>query len=408
MLNVQYDLGRKDVLKDILLRLRGDEEKGAIRADVTRFIGDVGLVGSLLIMHTLMEGDMEGEITVEDVERLSILVPEMTAIHIADSAHPVHVFMRENAMFLSALEEMTTLFKSMEQEASTEVVDELQQLIRELGTFHQHYHRKEKLLFPIIERHGHYQFTRMMWKGDDRVRALYQGIKRRIDQYPNTNLGFVQKRFQTFKKAFERMVFLEETILFPIVADIFTEEDWRAVAVESEAYGYAMIEVDEVWRPDGISLEGDKAEVNEIQTNENFRFGGGYLTVEEANLIFNHLPLEITFVDKNSVFKYFNEVTNASDMMLVRTPISIGRNVANCHPPKSLLKVMTLIRDLISKKRRSESMWFKKKDQYIHLTYKALFNEDGEYMGILEYVQDIQPFFELPEEIKMGLSPIEK
>jgi len=96
-------------------------------------------------------------------------------------------------------------------------------------------------------------------------------------------------------------------------------------------------------------------------THENIAFGGGYLTTEEANLILNNLPLEITFVDKNSVFKYFNEITEASEMMLVRTPISIGRNAENCHPPKSLKKVMTLVRDLKTKKRSSESMWFKKR-----------------------------------------------
>lgn len=118
--------------------------------------------------------------------------------------------------------------------------------------------------------------------------------------------------------------------------------------------------------------------------SKNIPFGEGYLTVEEANLILNNVPLEITFVDKNSVFKYFNNITEASDMILVRTPISIGRNVANCHPPKSLHKVMTLIRALKTKKRTSESMWFKKKDQYVHITYKALFNEDDAYIGILE------------------------
>src|SRR5690625_3049140 len=143
-------------------------------------------------------------------------------------------------------------------------------------------------------------------------------------------------------------------------------------------------------------------------THENIAFGGGYLTTEEANLILNHLPLEITFVDKNSVFKYFNETTEASEMMLVRTPTSIGRNVANCHPPKSLKKVMTLIRDLKTKKRTSESMWYKKDDRYIYLTYKALFNKKDEFLGILEYVQDIQPFFELPSEVKIGLSKLEE
>nr|WP_244535141.1 PAS domain-containing protein [Gracilibacillus kekensis] len=37
--------------------------------------------------------------------------------------------------------------------------------------------------------------------------------------------------------------------------------------------------------------------------------------------------------------------------MFIRTPSSIGRHVANCHPPKSLKKVMKVICDLKSKKR---------------------------------------------------------
>ncbi|MDW0117536.1 PAS domain-containing protein [Sporosarcina thermotolerans] len=121
----------------------------------------------------------------------------------------------------------------------------------------------------------------------------------------------------------------------------------------------------------------------------------------------NSLPLEITFIDKQGLFKYFNEMTEASEMMLVRTPSSIGRHVANCHPPKSLRKVMTVIRDLKTGIRTSESMWFKKKDQYIHLTYKAIFNKEGEFLGVLEYVQDIQHFFELPSKVKTGLSEID-
>lgn len=67
---------------------------------------------------------------------------------------------------------------------------------------------------------------------------------------------------------------------------------------------------------------------------------------------------------------------------------------------------MTVIRDLKMGRRTSESMWFKKKDQYIHITYKAVYNDEGEFLGILEYVQDIQPFFELPSEVKIGLTRI--
>lgn len=209
-------------------------------------------------------------------------------------------------------------------------------------------------------------------------------------------------RYTAFEREFKEMIFQEETIIVPILQTIFSESDWLAVANESDAFGYAIIEA-----PEEKCVPTFEESRNDTPHAENLVMGGGgHLTTEEAQLILNNLPLEITFVDKNDLFKYFNDITDASEMMLVRTPSSIGRNVANCHPPKSLMKVMTIIRDLKTGRRTSESMWFKMKGKYIHITYKSLFNDEGEFLGILEYVQDIQPFFELPSEVKMGLSEL--
>lgn len=399
MLNVQFDRERVNALKDIYIRLRNEDAIQSVKEDVNHFIEDVGVVGLLLIKQVLLHAD-DG-ITVEDVKRFLAHFPELIEHTIKDDLHPVHVFKRENRAFQVVLNQILSLLK---RDGLPTLIEELQEQVYYLGQFHKHYHRKEKLIFAILERYGHDYPARVMWKKDDRIRALYQGVKRRVDELSDTNLNLIAERYDLFKDEFENMIFQEETILLPILIETFSEEDWAVVAEESEAFGYAMIEVQEVWKPEmNIVASPEKNKSSE----ENLVFGGGYLTHEEANLILNHLPLEITFVDRNSVFKYFNDMTKASEMMLIRTPSSIGRNVSNCHPPKSLKKVMTLIRDLKAGKRTSESMWFKKKGKYVHLTYKALFNDEGEYLGILEYVQDIQPFFELPEEIKLGLSRIE-
>ncbi len=136
-------------------------------------------------------------------------------------------------------------------------------------------------------------------------------------------------------------------------------------------------------------------------------FGGGHLTAHEANHLLNNLPLEISFIDKNDIVKYFNERSESpEEMMFVRTKDMLGADVANSHPSKSHGKVMPLVHDLKTRKRDVESMWFKKKDQYIYVSFKAIFDENGEYLGIMEYVQDIQPFFELPSEMKVGLRNI--
>lgn len=422
MLNVQFDIKRIHILKELLFRLRQGESSESIQADFKKHFENVSVDDILLIQLELINGDYG--ITIEDVMNFSSIHPHLYKQEIHTTYHPVHpvqVFKEENTAFQVVLNQINHLLESFEEDQhqiqKIDKVDELKNQLFRLGEFHNHYHRKEKLFFPMMERYGHYAPIRTVWMVDDQIRVLYQAVKRQLIQLSDENFIRFRKRYDAFEKKFKEMIFQEEVIILPILQSIFSEDDWLAIANESDPFGYAIIEAPmEKWMPKSESFIEDADEnkdmdkvVSDTPTTQNVVFGGGgYLTAEEAQLIFNSLPLEITFVDKNDLFKYFNEITEASEMMLVRTPISIGRNVANCHPPKSLKKVMTIIRDLKTGKRTSESMWFKKKDQYIHLTYKAIFNKEGEFLGVLEYVQDIQPFFELPSIVKTGLSELDE
>ena len=136
-------------------------------------------------------------------------------------------------------------------------------------------------------------------------------------------------------------------------------------------------------------------------------FGGGYLSLKEANLILNHLPFEITFIDKNDLFKYFNTSMAIENKLFPRVPSAIGRHVKMCHPPRSLDMVMTLIDDLKHKRRASESMWFHRSDgRFAYVTYIGVFDDQDQYMGVLEYVHDIAPLLDLGPD-KRGLAPLE-
>ena len=408
MLDMRFDIKRIKALKELIIRLRDGESLSEVRVDYNEQFHDAGAQYILLMEQELIHND--DEITVEDVGNFLAIHDDLFDYKVYETFenhHPVTIFLSENRACQSLLNRTDELLQQYEKN-QLEDVSELQQLFFQLGEFHKHYHKKEKLMFPIMERYGYYMPTRLMWREDDRIRAFYQGAKRHISELPNIVFSNVQTTYSTFRKAFTEMIFQEEKIILPILVEVFTEEDWATVANESDAFGYTLIEQEATWQPTSTLEKPAETNIINIDPKQDIRFGGGYLSIEEANLILNSLPLEITYVDKNSVFKYFNKITEASDMMLVRTPTSIGRNVANCHPPKSLRKVMTLIRDLKTKKRTQESMWFKKGNQYVHLTYKAIFNEDDEFLGILEYVQDIQPFFELPTEIKRGLTNLEE
>ena len=122
-------------------------------------------------------------------------------------------------------------------------------------------------------------------------------------------------------------------------------------------------------------------------------------------MILNHLPMEITFVNKDDIFQYYNDVAPFEEMIFKRTPSQVGRNVELCHPPKYLEKVKAIMQGLREGKKDKYEMWFKSESRgkFVHVTYAAVRDESGEFQGVLEYVQDIQPYREIDSEFYRGL-----
>lgn len=432
MIAARFDMRLINEVKDILFRLRSEESLESVKEDLEQLLDGVAEIEVLLIVYELLIGD-DG-ITVRDVQQLFSVYEELNGrsigeVQLPDSeGHPVRVFIAENIALRNAIDPVSDLMAEMDEERDLlhdeELVNKLRDQVGQLGQFVNHYHRKEKLIFPILERYGYFTLTRSMWGDDDRVRNFYKGTKSMLERIPDLEFDYIKRSYDLFVRDFQQMIFQEETFLLPVVLHFFTADDWIAVAEESDAYGYAMVEPDKDWveeqsergnadgvavkQRDGSAIEyGDQGMSNKDRESMQIAFGGGFLTVKEADYILNNLPVEITFIDKQGVFKYFNDKVKASEMMFVRTPSSIGSNVAHCHPPRNMKKVMQLIRDLRLGRRSSECMWYKKDGHYVHITYKGLFTEDGEYLGILEYVQDIQPFLDLPRKVKKEVSLLE-
>lgn len=297
-----------------------------------------------------------------------------------------------------------------------------------------------------------------------------EALKGLVDQAEQASVAQVLATYQAFVQEFKDMIFKEEAILIPLLLSLFSEDDWLAIAKDSPEFGYAIIQPDKEWVPSrvkfgaqgesgelavaGLGAEAQKegpagasadAPVSAGQAGPTAKpvansvsdsaftsasgsastsaadsttspapkpeadlpFGGGYLSLKEANLILNHLPFEITFIDKNDLFKYFNTSIAIDNKLFPRVPSAIGRHVKMCHPPRSLDMVMTLIDDLKHKRRTSESMWFHRSDgRFAYVTYIGVFDEQDQYMGVLEYVHDIAPLLDLGPD-KRGLAPLE-
>lgn len=338
-----------------------------------------------------------------------------------------------------------------------------------LDQFQRHYRRKEELFFPIMESYGHDAPPKVMWGVDDQIRDLFglakDALKGLVDQAGDASVAQVLTTYQAFVQEFKDMIFKEEAILIPLLLSLFSEDDWLAIAKDSPEFGYAIIQPDKEWTPSRVKFgeQGESGELAEAgrgaqapgqvgqpaqvqalpgsdaaagagqasnqasgpatgpvtnsvadsttspATNPeaDLPFGGGYLSLKEANLILNHLPFEITFIDKNDLFKYFNTSIAIENKLFPRVPSAIGRHVKMCHPPRSLDMVMTLIDDLKHKRRTSESMWFHRSDgRFAYVTYIGVFDDQDQYMGVLEYVHDIAPLLDLGPD-KRGLAPLE-
>ena len=154
-----------------------------------------------------------------------------------------------------------------------------------------------------------------------------------------------------------------------------------------------------------ITFEPKKQSKDTISRDQLLPFGNGHLSVEQANLILNHLPIELTFVNKEDIFQYYNDHVPFEEMLFKRNPSQIGRHVELCHPPKLIERVKQVFEVLRSGQQDEVKMWFKRDGQFIHVTYMAVRDSQGAFEGVLELVQDIQPYFDLETDMWRGIEP---
>lgn len=408
---------RIQILKEILLDLHHGASPESVQELFNQHFKGVSALEISMMEHELMAS--EDGVTFEDVMSLcnvhaNLFKGAIADVEVADAdqeGHPVYVFKQENLALRSAILRIRRIIENISKPENepfkSDLLNGLKHQMTLLGQFHNHYTRKEKLFFPIMERYGHDSPPKVMWGVDDDIRKLFRTAEAKLKELPDADLEEFSKSFEAFSEEFEAMIFKEEAILLMILLETFTQDDWLSIAEESDAYGYAIIKKQSRTRteententrlidtPEGqftitfTSKPKNKSVANRETTQP---FGNGYLSVEQANLILNHLPLEITFVNKDDVFQYYNDNVPADEMVFKRTPSQIGRNVELRHPPKVLDKVKKTFNLLRSGERDQVPMWFKSErlGKFVYVTYAAVRDDQGDFQGVLEYVQDI-------------------
>ena len=183
------------------------------------------------------------------------------------------------------------------------------------------------------------------------------------------------------------MIFKEENILFPMALETLTEDEWVKIADESEEIGFCLTGPAGVWKPVRHPLEVEKeAEATRSSSDGFIRFETGIVSLKQLETLLNHLPVDLTFIDENDVVRYFS---HGKERIFARTKAVIGRTVQNCHPPQSVHVVEELLRDFKSGAKDVEDFWIQMGDKFIYIRYFAVRDEEGKYMGTLEFSQNV-------------------
>lgn len=294
-------------------------------------------------------------------------IANKTRNYMQEIGHPLQILTLENEAIAKLLEEIELL------KHKGHTIKQLEKQIRKLTTIAQHYGKKDELIFPLLkDKYGYPGPSDVMWGVEDEIRSdLRQALSAEPEE--EDQLTVVLKRIR-------EMIYKEENILFPLSVSLFTEEEWIAIAKDMPMFGPCMIDEIPTW--DKIS----KTNAASWTAANRVTIPGGSFTLTQLRAMLNTIPMELTLIDENDINSYFNE----GEKLFTRPMMAIGRSVYSCHPKRVEPMVRMLIHDFKKGKRTSMHILSEKCGKTVVINYYALRDDDGNYLGTMEAVQELE------------------
>lgn len=390
---------RQNTIKDIIRQLHEGKSVEEVKQQFEEtFQGVAASEISAAEAALIAEG-----LPVSEVQRLcdvhaSVFKGSIEEIHQPEDpaqipGHPLNVLKRENRALEKIIEnDIRPYLSELDKKGSLQKIEEGMEKLSKISL---HYQKKENLLFPYMEKYGITAPPKVMWGVDDEIRDRIKEVRTLLSEGLADQDTILQKTEETLNQVTE-MIFKEENIMIPMLFENLTQDEWKTVYDESPEIGFLIDKIPE-WKPqkqvkEDITKEQPEAEAGLI------RLPSGAFTVEELTCMLNTLPFDITFVDKDDLVKYFSE---GKERTFPRTKAIIGRTVSNCHPPASVHIVEKIVEDFKAGVKDQEDFWIKMGGKYVFIRYYAVRNEKGEYLGVLEVTQNINPIQEISGEKRL-------
>ena len=314
--------------------------------------------------------------------------------------HPIMCYYRENDALLKIMLEIEDLVQyPLIKNQWLEIYDKLAQ-------YRLHFSRKQNQLYSMLERKGFDRPTTTMWTLDDFIRDEIKDARTLLEEGKDDAFLAMQP---TIVADVRDLISKENTILYPTSLAMLTSEEFEDMKIGDREIGFAWIDVNSSSAKSGAaaSSKGSYADAKNsagesgdfasdlakllqkhgyaAPAGEEFDVTTGRLTLDQINLIYKHMPVDISYVDENEIVRFY---TDTEHRVFPRSKNVIGRDVKNCHPKASVHIVEEIIKKFRSGEESEAEFWINKPGLFIYITYIAVRDADGRFRGILEMMQD--------------------
>jgi hypothetical protein len=292
--------------------------------------------------------------------------------------HPVQIYFQEREIIYKLLEELS-------EADPAEDIQKYINIFNQLDTIEKRFARKENQLFPFLEKNGWVGPSQGMWSFHDNLREQIRLIRYYIK---TSNPEKITINTPFLVDGIYRLMHVEETILFPNALELLNEKDWIAMRAGEEEIGWMLVEAPAPFPAVEYIHPSEDFTPRELSFSlENTsHYDEGYMTVEQVNLLFKTMPLDLTYVDENDRVIFYNR---GEERVFPRSAGIIGREVKFCHPPKSVGTVLKILDEFRKGTKSESSFWINYKERLIYIRYFAVRDANKNYKGVIEISQDI-------------------
>ncbi len=305
--------------------------------------------------------------------------------------HPIMCYYRENDALRDILLEIEDLVQY------PVIKNQWLDIYDRLADFRIHLSRKQNQLYSVLEQKGFDRPTTTMWTLDNFIRDEISEARELIENGKDDE--FIEMQ-ETIVADLRDLMVKEESVLYPTSLSMINDKEFEDMKEGDKEIGFAWIEVssdeketEEEKKTDSKSEEtliADLAEVfkkhgYDVDPGKELDVATGKLTLEQINLIYKHMPVDLSFVDENEKVRFYSDTDHR---IFPRSKNVIGRNVANCHPRASVHIVEEIVEKFKSGEEDHAEFWINKPDLFIYIYYTAVRDEEGNFKGVLEMMQE--------------------